>query len=215
MLYRGELEGNIGDFTDFNPADSVEQYVIDLSGGALKPNTSDPFLICAALDQKHYWQPVVDFLIDSRAVVGTHPSAYGGRAWRDGAYYDAIVPGLVMFYLSDPEFIQSMPKQLDWEADKKRVTSPKFKFDSQNPLSEGVMDAVKDYYQLEPPHAGAPDVVKLIHWGAGYILMKPEGRDPSHRSVKKAVIHSQTVEQVSYVILGLATAQGVASSVLL
>ena len=63
------------------------------------------------------------------------------------------------------------------------------------------MDAVRNYYQLERPKPGAPDVVKLIHWGAGYILMKPNGRDPSSSSENyDSHIEPQTVEQVSYVI---------------
>ncbi len=48
--------------------------------------------------------------------------AYGGCAFRDSTYYDAIVPALVKFYLSDPQFINAMPVQIDWEADKARVT---------------------------------------------------------------------------------------------
>ncbi|MEN8844412.1 MAG: hypothetical protein ABF323_10575 [Lentimonas sp.] len=200
VLYRGVIDGWIGDFSDFKPKDSSTHYTIKLNGGSLKPNTSDSFLIREQLDQEQYWQPAVDFLLDTRSVTGTHPSAYGGRAWRDGTDYDAIVPALVEFYLSDPAFIESMPVQMDWHADKARGTSRSFKFDSQNPGSEGVMEAVWNYYQLEPPHADAPDVVKLIHWGAGYILMKPSGRDPSLKSSKRDRIESQTVEQVAYVI---------------
>lgn len=200
ILYRSVIDGGIGDFSDFKPKDSSTHYTVELRGGSLKPNTSDSFLIREQLDQEHYWQPAVDFLLDARSVSGTHPSAYGGRAWRDGTYYDAIVPALVEFYLSDPTFIESMPVQMDWQADKARITSRSFKFDSKNPGSTGVMEAVRNYYQLEPPHADAPDVVKLIHWGAGYILMKPSGNDPSLKSSKHDRIESQTVEQVAYVI---------------
>lgn len=200
ILHRGVIDGGVGDFSDFKTEDSSTHYAIELRGGSLKPNTSDSFLIREQLDQEQYWQPAVDFLLDARSVSGTHPSAYGGRAWRDGTDYDAIVPALVKFYLSDPAFIETMPVQMDWQADKARITSRNFKFDSKNPGSEGVMEAVRNYYQLEPPHADAPDVVKLIHWGAGYILMKPGGRDPSLKSAKRDRIESQTVEQVAYVI---------------
>jgi len=117
VLFRGTLQGGLGDFSDFKPADSDARYVIEVSGGNLKPNTSDPFLIREHLDQEQYWQPAVDFLNDVRSVTGTHPSAYGGCAFRDGTYYDCIVPSLVLFYLSDPQFIESMPRQIDWLAE--------------------------------------------------------------------------------------------------
>ena len=200
VLFSGAIQGGIGDFTDFKPADSDVRYVIDLEGGELKANTSDPFLVRKDLAREQYWQTAVDFLNDVRAVTGTHPSAYGGCAFRDSTYYDAIVPALVKFYLSDPQFINAMPVQIDWEADKARVTAPDFAFDAKNPCSGGVMDAVRNYYQLEPPKPDAPDVVKLIHWGAGYILMKPNGRDPSSSKDEVGSIEPQTVEQIAYVL---------------
>ena len=200
VLFQGVVEGGIGDFTAFKPADSDTRYVIDLSGGELAPGTSDAFLIRQQLDQEQYWQTATDFLNDVRSVTGTHPSAYGGCAFRDGTYYDAIVPALVKFYLADPTFIDAMPRQIDWQADKARVTAPGFAFDAKNPCSGGVMDAVRNYYELEPPHPDAPDIIKLIHWGAGYILMKPNGRDPSSSIERTGRIEPQTVEQVAYVL---------------
>jgi len=199
-LFQGLISGGRGDFTAFKPADSDSHYVIDLSGGALTSNTSDPFLIRQNLAQEQYWQTATDFLNDVRSVVGTHPSAFGGGAFRDGTYYDAIIPSLVLFYLSDPEFIDSMPRQIDWQADKARVTAPDFVY-IQDGAASGVMDAVSDYYELEAPHPDAPDVVKLIHWGAGYILMRPNGRDPSARfDNDDSMIEPQTLEQVAYVL---------------
>lgn len=198
--YQGLISGGRGDFTAFKPADSDAHYVIDLSGGALTSNTSDPFLIRQNLAQEQYWQPASDFLNDVRSVVGTHPSAFGGCAFRDGTYYDAIIPSLVLFYLSDPDFIESMPRQIDWQADKARVTDPDFVY-IQDGASSGVMDAVYYYYDLDPPAADAPDVVKLIHWGAGYILKRPNGRDPSARfDNDDSMIEPQTLEQVAYVL---------------
>jgi hypothetical protein len=196
-LFRGVIRGNIGDFSEINAP--VGEYVIEVRGGSLKPAISDPFLIQPNLWKDLFWQPAVDFLIDSRSVVGTHPSAYGGCPWRDGTYYDAILPALVLFHRADPARIAAMPKQMDWEADKKRVLSPGFKFDAKNPCSEGVMDAVKKYYELEPPAADAPDVVKLIHWGAGYYLVNPATKDPSQDPDPRK-IHAQTVEQIAYVV---------------
>jgi hypothetical protein len=198
-LFQGEIRGNIGDFSAFQPKDSASRYRIELEGKDAPKSASDPFLIRANLLQEQFWQPAVDFLIDTRSVVGTHPSAFGGCPWRDGTYYDAILPSLVLFYLADRKTIEAMPRQMDWGADKVRVAAKDFKFDAKNPCSEGVMDAVRNYYQLEPPEAGAPDVVKLIHWGAGFYLVNPQTRDPSGDPDKRR-IHAQTVEQVAYVV---------------
>ncbi|MGB2266711.1 MAG: hypothetical protein ACPIB0_07735 [Akkermansiaceae bacterium] len=200
ILYRGKIKDGIGDFTGFQPADSETPYTITLHGGDLKDNTSEPFLIRQNLAQEQYWQAATDFLNDVRSVTGTHPSAYGGCAFRDGTYYDAIVPALVKFYLADQTFVDAMPRQIDWQAEKARVMAPDFPFDANNPCSGGVMEATRNYYQLDPPKAEAPDVVKLIHWGAGYILMKPNGRDPSSSKDRAGHIEPQTVEQVAYVL---------------
>lgn len=199
-MFRGQIHGGIGDFTAFRPADRKEEYVVEIHGGALKPGTSDSFMIRADFWKAMFWETAVDFLIDSRSVIGTHPSAYGGCPWRDGTYYDAILPALVMLQRADPECIAAMPRQIDWEADKKRVLDPAFKFDAKNPGSAGVMDVVRRYYtELESPAADAPDVVKMIHWGAGYYLMRPSTTDPSG-DPDGGMIHPQTVEQVAYVV---------------
>lgn len=196
-VFRSKIRGNIGDFSAIEAPSG--EYVIEVRGGKLGNGTSDPFLIQPGLPQAKYWQAAVDFLIDSRSAIGTHASAYGGSSWRDGTYYDAIVPSLVLLYLSDPKRIESMPKQIDWAAEKKRVLSPGFKFNEKDPGSKGFMKSVAAYYELEPPSADAPDVVKMIHWGAGFTLVNPVTFDPSNDPDKRK-IHSQSVEQVAYVI---------------
>ncbi len=197
-LFRAAIRGNIGDFSAFDAP--AGEYVIEVRGGSLKLGTSDPFLVQPDFWKEHFWQPAVDFLIDTRSVTGTHPSAFGGCPWRDGTYYDAILPALVLFHRADPARIAAMPRQIDWEADKKRVLAPGFKFDAKNPCSQGVMEAVRKYYtELEPPAADAPDVIKLIHWGAGFYLVNPATKDPS-KDPDPRQIHSQTVEQVAYVV---------------
>lgn len=197
-LFRSEIKAHIGDFSAFDKAEG--EYVVEVRGGALKPSISDPFLIRPDLWKELFWQPAVDFLIDSRSVVGTHPSAFGGCPWRDGTHYDAILPALVIFQRADPERIAAMPRQIDWHAEKKRVMDPAFKFDAKNPGSEGVMDSVRKYFtEIEPPADNAPDVVKLIHWGAGFYLVNPATKDPSQDPDPRQ-IHSQTVEQIAYVV---------------
>ncbi len=166
--------------------------------GGLKIS-SDPFLIRPNLYREQFWQTAVDFLIDSRAVVGTHPSAYGGCPWRDGTYYDAMIPSLVLLYLADPKGVEAMPRQINWPADKKRVTAPDFEFTDKDPGAKGIINSVRAYYDLEPPAAQAPDVVKLIHWGAGFYLVNPLTQDPS-KDPDPGRVHPQTVEQVAYVL---------------
>ncbi len=196
-LFHGDIHAGIGDFSAFRPKDSVRRFVVELEGPAKV--TSDPFLVRSKLYEEQFWQPAVDFLVDSRSAVGTHPSAYGGCPWRDGTYYDAIIPALTLFYLADPKRVEAMPRQIDWEADKKRVTSPDLTFNDKDPGGKGFMDSVRAYYDLEPPAADAPDVVKLIHWGAGFYLVNPLTHDPS-KDPDKWKVHPQTVEQLAYVL---------------
>ena len=196
-LFRGEIRGGIGDFSSFQPEDSEKRYTVEVEGSLNV--VSDPFLVRSGLLQEQCWQAAVDFLIDSRSAVGTHPSAYGGSSWRDGTYYDAIIPALVLLHLGDPERVKAMPRQIDWEAEKKRVLAQDFKFDDKDPGAKGFMNSVRAYYELEAPSADAPDVVKMIHWGAGFYLVNPKTHDPS-KDPDKAKIHAQTVEQVAYVL---------------
>ncbi len=199
VFFSGKIQGGIGNFSAFRPKESATRYVIEVRGGSLKDGISDPFLIRPNLYQEQFWQAAADFLIDSRSAVGTHPSAYGGSSWRDGTYYDAMIPSLVLFYLADPKRAEAMPKQIDWAADKKRVSAPDFKFNGKDPGAKGFMKPVLAYYELEAPAADAPDVVKMIHWGAGFYLVNPQTHDPS-KDPDKAKIHAQTVEQVAYVV---------------
>lgn len=199
-VFGGVIAGGVGDFSSLRPADGPEEYLITVSGGGLPPVRSDPFAIRRGLYKEQFWQAAVDFMIDARSVVGTHPSAYGGCAWRDGTYYDFVVPSLVLMYLADPERIQSMPVQMHWANDKARVLSPGFVFDAKNPHPEGVMDTVKRYYtELEPPKGNAPDAVQLIHWGLGYYLLNPATKDPSGDPLPRQV-HGETVEQFAYLL---------------
>jgi len=200
ILHRGTIQNHIGDFSSFTPPESNGQYLIEINGGSLKPGISEPFLIRPNIIQEQHWQAAIDFLIDTRSVTGTHPSAFGGCPWRDGNYYDAIIPSLVLLHLADPAHIKAMPRQIDWAADKARILDPTFKYDAKNPESGGVMEAVARYYnELEPPSADAPDLVKLIHWGAGFYLMKPSTKDPMGDPEPRQ-IHAQTVEQISYIL---------------
>ena len=198
-LFTGRIARHIGDFSAFVPADSNDHYVVELTG-CFAPVTSDPFLISRLLWQDQFWPVATDFMIDCRAVTGTHPSAYGGGAWRDSTYYSFEGPSLLLMIEADPARVASLPHQIDWGADKARVLAPDFSFDTKNPESNGVLDAVRHYYtELAPPAATAPDLVKLVHWAYGYILMHPVSRDPSGDPLPRQ-IHSQHVEQFAYLL---------------
>ena len=200
VLFEGVIRGGVGDFSGFRPPDRAAEYVIEVSGAGRTATVSDPFAVRGNLYQEQFWAAAVDFMIDCRSVLGTHPSTFGGCPWRDGTYYDFAVPSLVDLYLADPAFHERLPRQIDWAADKARVLAPTFVFDANNPHSEGVMEAVRHYFtEIEPPAADAPDVVKLMHWGLGYYLVNPATRDPSGDPLQRQ-IHGQTVEQFVYVL---------------
>ncbi len=202
-LFEGEIgKDKIGDFTDFKPVDSADEYLVVIEAtSTLKAGVSDPFVIESDFHKKRFWQLAVDFLVDSRSVVGTHPSAFGGCPWRDGTYYDFIIPSLVLMYLSDNVTVENMPKQIDWAADKARINSADFKYDPKNPNGGvEIFEFAKKYYdEIEAPAANAPDVVKLIHWGLGYYTLNPATRDPSGDILPRQ-IHSQTLEQMAYAL---------------
>lgn len=199
-LFSGEIRSGIGDFTAFKPEHPVSEYRIHVRGGDLAAGRSHPFTIGENLWVDAFWQSAVDFMIDCRSVVGTHPSAFGGCPWRDATYYSFEVPSLVMMLLSDPDRVRRMPRQIDWARDRDRVLAKDFRFDAKNPCSKGVMKTVRGYYRDLPPPAGdAPDVVKLIHWGLGYYLLNPETRDPSNDPLPKQ-LHSQTLEQFAFLL---------------
>jgi hypothetical protein len=62
------------------------------------------------------------------------------------------------------------------------------------------LETVRRYYQeFAPPASDAPDLVKLIHWAYGYLLLKPASGDPSGDPLPRQ-IHGQHVEQFAYLL---------------
>jgi len=195
-LFHGRIEGRIGDFSDFRPTRSGKRYVIDVAG-----SISDSFDVGPRLLENACLAPALRFMIDDRSVIGTHPSAFGGCPWRDGTYYSYEVPSLVMLYLSNRTYFDSLPAEIDVAADCRRFSSPTFKLVSE-PSDAGVLDTVREYYaDIDPPAKGAPDIVKLIHWGIGWYLLKPTSKDPSGDPAGD-MIHPQTIEQFAYFLYG-------------
>ena len=142
-VFSGKIQGNKGDFTAFNPADEAE-YVVEAGG-----ITSVPFRIGQWWLERVTYQNMVNFMIDSRHHVGNERDlCVGSFGWRDDHHFGWELTTLVQQYLSNPSAYDRMPRQVTYEA----PTNPKV------------------WGALQPPAETAPDLVKLIHWGADVIV---------------------------------------------
>lgn len=142
-LFSGTLKNHIGDFTPFNPADEREYTVV------ADKNSSVPFRIGPWWLERVSYQLAVDFMVDSRHYVGdvktVRPGSYG---WRDDHHFGWELNTLVPQFLSNPSAYERMPHQIKYEK-------------PANPQLWG---------KLQPYRDDAPDLVKLIHWGADVIV---------------------------------------------
>lgn len=201
--FRGKLNGKKGDFSDFRPKSSLtDEYRICVMDSLLGNADSYPFVIGEQAIQKMSYQSAVDFMNDARSFVGTHPSAYGGCPWRDGAYYTFEVPSMVMMYLSNPEAFKSMPVTINFNKEKDYIFSHDFK-PTKEPSDEKSMSIVRSYYEdlPTPKDLNAPDIIQAIRYGIGWYLIDPVTKDPSGDPLGWQ-LHSQTVEQFAYFLYG-------------
>jgi len=142
-MFSGVFRGQIGDFTAFNPVSQAEFVV---AAGA---EVSVPFRIGHWWMERITYQSAVDFMIDSRHYVGNwRPVCRGSFAWRDDHHFAWELHTLVPQFLSNPSAYARMPQQVNYE----------------RPADPSLWGA------LEPYREDAPDLVKLIHWGADVIL---------------------------------------------
>lgn len=203
ILFTGEIDKGIGDFSSFNPIKTGAQYVIKVSDGNLKTTESYPFSIAKFWLEGTLMQSALDFMIDDRSIIGTHPSAYGGSPWRDGTYYSFEVPSMVLQYLSDPEFYEHPPVQIDYYKDKAKVLSPDFKYKMEPQGQTALQTARKYYTNIDAPvGTKVPDIIQMIHWGVGYYITNPVTRDPSGGDTEGRKLHPQTLEQFAYFLYG-------------
>ncbi|MFO1448387.1 MAG: discoidin domain-containing protein [Opitutaceae bacterium] len=152
-LFRGVITGQIGDFSAFNPDDPAgrREYVV-VAG----PFSSVPFRIGWWWLERVSYQGAVDFMIDSRHYVGNHRAVCRGSfGWRDDHHFGWELHTLVPQFLSNPSAYTRMPRQIVDE----RPTDPKL------------------WGALVPCRADAPDLVKLIHWGADIIVTQRLGHE--------------------------------------
>ncbi len=144
ILYQGRIQGHIGDFSDFEPNDAVE-YVVHA-----EREQSVPFRIGNWWLERVSYPGMIDFMVDSRHYLGNYKgSCIGSFGWRDDHHFAYELNTLVPMLLSNPDAYERMPSQIDYEPP------------TGHPGNWGA---------LEPYPADAPDLVKLIHWGADVIV---------------------------------------------
>lgn len=149
-LFKGTLKNHIGDFSPFNPEGEAE-YVVEAGGISSVPFRIGPFWL-----ERVTYQNAVNFMIDSRHYVGNDRNVCRGSfGWRDDHHFGWELHTLVPQYLSNPSAYERMPRQVNYEKPK-------------NPKLWGA---------LEPYSDDAPDIIKLIHWGADVIVTQKLGHE--------------------------------------
>jgi hypothetical protein len=139
----GVLQNHLGDFSAFNPTDA-QDYVVEAGGLRSVPFRVGPWWL-----ERVTYQGAVDFMVDSRHYVGnSRAPCKGSYGWRDDHHFGWELHTLVPQWLSNPSAYERMPRQIKYE-------QPKDK---------------KLWGKLEPYPENAPDLVKLIHWGADVIV---------------------------------------------
>lgn len=194
-LFNGTITDGLGDFSTFQPSNPGPYQVRYTQGGA-STVSSYPFLIQGDLIESKLVGPCIQFMVDSRSGVGTHPSAYGGAPWRDGEYYSFEIPSLIYLHLNARSTSNSSTTELDYNTDKAVALDPNYassvfvgtKQDS------GFVTALQSYYTTyDPPLADCPDALKTVHFGLGVTMERPNTKDPSGDPLPEQ-LHAQTKE---------------------
>jgi hypothetical protein len=142
-LFKGTVKNHIGDFSAFDPKGDAE-YVVEAGGIDSVPFGIGPFWL-----ERVTYQNAVNFMIDSRHYVGNDRNVCRGSfGWRDDHHFGWELHTLVPQYLSNPSAYERMPRQVKYEKPRN----------------------AKLWGALEPYNDEAPDIVKLIHWGADVIV---------------------------------------------
>ncbi|WP_367871741.1 hypothetical protein [Luteolibacter sp. Populi] len=150
VVARGIIKNHIGDFSSFDPSGN-DEYVVEAGG-----ITSVPFRIGRWWLERVTYQNAIDFMIDSRHHVGNDRAVCAGSfGWRDDHHFGWELRTLVPQFLSNPSAYERMPRQVNYEKPGDR----------------------KLWGALEPYQDDAPDLVKLIHWGADVIVSQKLGHE--------------------------------------
>lgn len=144
-LFDGEIQNNKGNFSAFNP-DSSDEYVVEAGG-----ETSVPFRIGLWWLERVTYQNTVHFMTDSRHYVGNETMiCRGSYGWRDDHHFGWELQTLVPQWISNPSAYERMPRGIHYQAP--------------TPVTPAL------WGKLQPYSENAPDIVKLIHWGADVIV---------------------------------------------
>jgi hypothetical protein len=193
VLFTGTITGGFGDFTAFQPA-SAGPYVISYTPSGGSTVSSYPFLIQPDLIQEKLVKPAIDFMIDARSGVGTHPSAYGGNPWRDGTYYSFEVPSLIYLHLNARQASNQKIGQINFNTEKTTVLNPSFPYVVETGSGDFLTELRRFYNTYDAPLAGCPDSIAAVHFGLGVTMAQLSGsKDPSGDPLPKH-LHSQTRE---------------------
>jgi hypothetical protein len=148
VLFEGTIQGGLGDFSAFAPT-STGPFTARVHGTA-GDGESWPFGVGADWIERVSYENAVDFMTEVRCFYGelagkplngTHSYCGKGLGWRDSHQMTYEIPSLIDFYFANPSAVGA-------------ITYP---------------DAV--YSGLQYPIAeGAPEVVRLIAWGAEVYL---------------------------------------------
>ena len=150
VLAQGVIKDHKGDFSSFNREGDAD-YVVEAGGLVSVPFRIGPFWL-----ERVTYQGAVDFMIDSRHHVGNdRANCRGSFGWRDDHHFGWELHTLVPQYLSNPSAYERMAHQVKYEV----------------PVDKNLWGA------LEPYHDDAPDIVKLIHWGADVIVTQKLGHE--------------------------------------
>ncbi|MFO1492148.1 MAG: hypothetical protein U1F77_19415 [Kiritimatiellia bacterium] len=138
---QGVIPGPQGDFSSFDPPDDTREFVVE-AGGLV----SVPFRIGMWWLERVTYQNAVNFMNDSRHHVGNERAVCTGSfGWRDDHLAWSCTPRPAMAL---QPLRRRMPRR--------------------NPLREAGQAEL--WGALEPYPETAPDLVKLIHWGADVIV---------------------------------------------
>ena len=213
VFFTGEVAGGIADFSGFRPYDSEMLYVLRISGGGLEDGRSDPFYVSPWWMQRVTLQPMLDFFVDSRSIVGTVPYGLNTHPWRDSPFYAYSMPSLVHLYLAHPAYYERQYGQIDWEQDYERVFGMQQISDRKAtkrgdtsgwPAQYDPAQVAKELREGLAKGRDIPDIVKLIQWGTGWWLIQPESHD--HAGTKHE-LHPETVANFVFFLYAYPTMQ--------
>ncbi len=142
IVYEGNVQNGIGDFTDFNPLSNAA-YIV-----AIDTATSYPFRIGPFWLERVTYRNMVDFMTGARHYLGTTEEIRRlSWAWRDGDFFNWALQSLIAQFLSNPEAYKRMERKISYRPNSSFPPPYKNRWGS-----------------LEPYTEDAPDIVKLIHW---------------------------------------------------